>query len=273
MNKKFSQVVVSMFLAMMVAWGAVGQLPRVHADALDLQIEVDHDHLTLNLHDARLVDVVERVAQTLFLTSHVAPGLEETLVTLTVNDVPFRQGLAKLLANTNYVLTNRDLFVWARGGSSKEGEWRERDQKVLPSEPVVIPKLSEEELQHKAIFGEDPETRITAMEMLGDRGVEKAMPTIIEALNDYSPEARGMALELLSETEGLIPLDQIAKIVSDDLNLEQRLEAIVVLASRNEEAAHAVLQHALHDFDPEVLELAKSILQDMQPGLELDELQ
>ena len=36
---------------------------------------------------------------------------------------------------------------------------------------------------------------------------------------------------------------------------------IVVLASRNEEAVQAVLQNALNDSDPDVVELAKSILQ------------
>ncbi len=35
----------------------------------------------------------------------------------------------------------------------------------------------------------------------------------------------------------------------------------MVLASRNEEAAQAVLQHALNDSDPDVVELTKSILQ------------
>jgi len=260
-----------MLLAMLMFWGGVCQLPVAHADTLDLQIAVDHDQLTLRLQDAPLVDVVEQVAQSLFLTSHVAAGLENTLVTLTVEDVPFRQGLAKLLANTNYVLTDHDLYVWARGGSSKDEEWRERKHQPLPSEPVDTPELSEEELRHRAIYGEDPETRTTALELLSDEGVEKAMPTIIQALKDYSPEVRGFALELLGETEGPIPVDQIAKIISDDPNPDQRMEAIVVLASRDEEAAQAVLQEALHDSDPEVVELAKFILQDMESDSELDE--
>lgn len=273
MEQRSGQAIVLTLFAMLLAWGQVYQADVAHAAGSDLQIAVDHDQLTLELHDASLVDVVERVAQTLFLTSHVAPGLEATLVTLTLNDVPFRQGLAELLANTNYVLTDRDLYVWARGESSKNGDWRERKQKpqAIPSTPAEQPEISEEELKHQAIYGEDPETRTTALELLSDEGVEKAMPTILEALRDPSPEVRGMALELLGETEGPIPIDQIAKIISDDPNPEQRMEAIVVLASRNEETAQVVLQQALHDSDPEVVELAKSILQDMSSDIESDE--
>lgn len=273
MEQRSGQAIVLTLFAMLLAWGQVYQADVAHAAGSDLQIAVDHDQLTLELHDASLVDVVERVAQTLFLTSHVAPGLEATLVTLTLNDVPFRQGLAELLANTNYVLTDRDLYVWARGESSKNGDWRERKQKpqAIPSTPAEQPEISEEELKHQAIYGEDPETRTTALELLSDEGVEKAMPTILEALRDPSPEVRGMALELLGETEGPIPIDQIAKIISDDPNPEQRMEAIVVLASRNEETAQVVLQQALHDSDPEVVELAKSILQDIEADFELDE--
>lgn len=273
MEQRSGQAIVLTLFAMLLAWGQVYQADVAHAAGSDLQIAVDHDQLTLELHDASLVDVVERVAQTLFLTSHVAPGLKATLVTLTLNDVPFRQGLAQLLANTNYVLTDRDLYVWARGDSSKNGEWRERKQKpqAIPSTPAEQPEISEEELKHQAIYGEDPETRTTALELLSDEGVEKAMPTILEALRDPSPEVRGMALELLGETEGPIPIDQIAKIISDDPNPEQRMEAIVVLASRNEETAQVVLQQALHDSDPEVVELAKSILQDMSSDIESDE--
>ena len=95
----------------------------------------------------------------------------------------------------------------------------------------------------------------------------------MQALQDRSPEVRELALELLGEAEGPIPVDQIAKIVSDDPNPEQRMEAIVVLASRDEEAAQAILQYALNDSDPEVVELAKSILQDVALDSEYDDLE
>ncbi len=271
MEKTFNLIIVPTLLAIAVVWGLLSQVPMVHADALDRQIAVDHEHLTLSLHDAPLVDVVERVAQELFLTSHVAPGLEGILVTLTMKDVPFRRGLAQLLANTNYVLTDHDLYVWARGESSKDGEWRERIQQPFPSESAEEQEVSEDELQYQAIYGEDPEMRAEALELLSDEDEEKAIPTIIEALKDPNPDVRGMALELLGETEGPIPVDQIAKIVTEDPNPEQRMEAIVVLASRNEKAAQAVLQQALHDSDPDVVELAKSILQDMDSNFESDE--
>ncbi len=273
MKKRSGQLIILILLTLVVVWGQGNQISLVHAGAPDLQIAVDHNQMTLRLYNASLVDVVERVAQTLFLTSHVAPGLENTLVTLTVNDVPVRQGLARLLSNTNYVLTDRDLYVWARGESSNGGEWRERRQAVPPSEPVEHEELSDEELQHQAIYGEDPEVRSLALEMLSSENEEKAIPTIVQALQDRSPEVRGLALELLGEAEGPIPVDQIAKIVRDDPNPEQRMEAIVVLASRDEEAAHAILQTALNDSDPEVVELAKSILQDVDSDSEFDGLE
>jgi len=271
-EKRLGQLIVLILLTLVVVWGQGNQISLVHADASVLQIAVDHDQLTLRIHDAPLVDVVERIAQALFLTSHVAPGFESTLVTLTVKNVPVRQGLDRLLANTNYVLTKRDLYVWARGESSNDGTWRERRQEVVSSEPVEYQELSEEELQHQAIYGEDPETRYLALELLSSEDEEKAIPTIVQALQDRSPEVRGLALELLGEAEGPIPVDQIAKIVRDDPNPEQRMEAIVVLASRDEEAAHAILQNALNDSDPEVVELAKSILQDVDSDYEADDL-
>jgi hypothetical protein len=127
-------LIVLILLTLVVVWGQGKQISLVHADAPDLQISIAHDQMTLQLYDASLVDVVERVAQTLFLTSHVAPGFEDTLVTLTVKDVPVRQGLDQLLANTNYVLTERDLYVWVRGESSNDGKWREHRPEVAPSE-------------------------------------------------------------------------------------------------------------------------------------------
>ena len=45
------------------------------------------------------------------------------------------------------------------------------------------------------------------------------------------------------------------------------------LASRDEEAAQAILQYALNDSDPEVVELAKSILQDVALDSEYDDLE
>jgi len=272
-KKRSGQLIILILLTLVVVWGQGNQISLVHAGAPDLQIAVVHDQMTLRLYDASLVDVVEQVAQTLFLTSHVAPGLEDTLVTLTVNDVPVHQGLARLLSNTNYVLTERDLYVWARGESPNDGKWRERRKEVVPSEPEEYQELSEEELQHQAIFGEDPEARSLALELLNSEDEEKAMPTLVQALQDHSPEVRGLALELLGEAEGPIPIDQIAKIVTDDPNPEQRMEAIVVLASRDEEAAHAILQHALNDSDPEVGGLAKSILQDVASDSEFDDLE
>jgi len=260
-EKRSGQLIVLILLTLVVVWGQGNQISLVHADASVLQIAVDHDQMTLRLYDASLVDVVERVAQTLFLTSHVAPGLEDTRVTLMVNDVPVHQGLARLLSNTNYVLTERALYVWARGESPNDGKWRERRKEVAPSEPEEYQELSEEELQYQAIFGEDPEERSLALELLSSEDEEKAIPTIVQALQDRSPKVRELALELLGEARGPIPVDQIAKIVTDDPNPEQRMEAIVVLASRDEEAAYAILQNALNDSDPDVVELAKSILQ------------
>ena len=272
MKKRSAQLIILILLTLVVVWGQGNQISLIHADASVLQIAVDHDQMTLRLYDAPLVDVVEGVAQALFLTSHVAQGFEGTLVTLTVKEVPVRQGLDRLLANTNYVLTDRDLYVWARGESSNDGEWRERRPEVTPSEPVDTQELSEEELQHQAIYGEDPEARSLALELLSSEDGEMAIPTIVQALQDRSPEVRGLALELLGEAEGPIPVDQIAKIVRDDPNPEQRMEAIVVLASRDEEAAHAILQHALNDSDPEVVELAKSILQDVDSDFKFNDL-
>lgn len=271
MEKRSGQITVLILSGILFALGQGNQVSVVHADSSDLQIAVEDEQLTLSLHDAPLVDVVEHVAQNLFLISHVAPGLEDTLVTLTVNDVPFRQGLAKLLANTNYVLTDRDLYVWARGESSTDEGWRERKQEVTPRETEEQQEISEDELKHQAIFGEDPEARTTALELLSSEDEEEAMPTIVEALKDQSPEVRGLALELLGEAEGPIPVDRIAQIVRDDPNPEQRMEAIVVLASRDEEAAQAVLQNALQDSDPEVVELAKSILEDVGSDFESDD--
>jgi HEAT repeats len=263
---------VIVFMALLLSVSSMGQCLPVYAQASDLHIAVDQDQLTMRVQDAPLVEVVEQLTQLLFLTSHVDPGLDNMLVTLSVNDMPFRQGIAQLLANTNYVLTDRDLYVWARGESSKQGGWRERKPEALPSEPEKRPAISEEELRYQAIYGEDPEARAEALEMLSHEGEEKALPTIVQALKDQSPEVRGRALELLGESEGPIPVDQIAKIVTDDPHPEQRMEAMVLLASREEEVAKAILQNALNDSDPEVVELAKSILQDIEPDSELDEL-
>ena len=76
-SNKIRQVVVSMFLGVMGVWGAVCQLPMAHADARDLHITVNHDQLTMQVHDALLVEVVERVTQILFLTCYVDPDLEK----------------------------------------------------------------------------------------------------------------------------------------------------------------------------------------------------
>jgi len=49
------------------------------------------------------------------------------------------------------------------------------------------------------------------------------------------------------------------------------MEAIVVMASRDEDAAQVILEQALNDSDPEVVELAKSILQDVEFDSEFDD--
>lgn len=270
--KKPWYIIAALLLGGICVSGEIWPTELAHADGKDFQVVVDQNQLTMLIHEAPLVEVVERVAQTLFLTSHVAPGLEDTRVTLTIKDVPVRQGIDQLLANTNYVLTDRDLYVWARGGSLKGGEWRERQQVLSPNEPKESEEISEEELQHQAIYGEDPEARTTALEMLSIEENETVIPTLVQALRDSSPEVRGLALELLGDAEGPIPIDQISKIVKEDPNPEQRMEAIVVLASRDEEAAQTILQNALNDSDPEVAEMAKSILEDEELDTEFGDL-
>ena len=263
MKKRPITVKFVILLALVFGLGSMNQSAGVQAASTDLHITLEHDQLTMLIHDAPLVDVVEQLAQTLLLTSHVAPGLEEMVVNLTVKDVSVRQGLDQLLANTNYVLTDRDLYVWARGEVPKGGEWRERKREVIGIEPPETQELSEADLQYQAIYGEDPESRSMALERLTSEGEESVMPTLVQALQDRSPEVRGLALELLGEVEGPLPLDQIAKIVTHDPDPEQRMEAIVVLASRDDEGAQAILHNALNDSDPEVVELAKSILEEV----------
>ena len=272
MNKKLIQSVSLFLLVTAVVWGTANREGMVYAAASEMNIEVIQDHLTMKVHDALLVEVVERVTQILLLTSHVDPDLEKMLVTLTLKDVPYREGLAKLLANTNYVLTDRDLYVWARGESPKSGQWRERKQETPLQEPEEQPEISGEDLRYQALHGKDPEARATALELLSSENEEIAISTLADALNDQSPEVRELALELLGETEGPLPIDQIAKMVTDDPNPERRMEAIVVLASRDEEAAKTILQNALHDSDPEVVELAISILQEVDSNAEDEDL-
>ena len=262
--ERHKQFLAFVFLSILCLGGqAIKPSAMGYAGGGDFHIDVHGEWLTMRVHEASLAEVVERVAQSLNLESHVAPDLERTIITLEVKDVPIRQGLDQLLANTNYVLTDRDLYVWARNESLKTAEWRERKRDVPVKELQENRELSEEELRYQAIYGNDSEDRIIALELLSHDGVEKAMPTIVQALNDQSPEVRGLALELLSETEGPIPVDQVAKIVADDPNPEQRMEAIVVLASRDEKNFQVILKHALNDSDPEVVELAKSILDDV----------
>ena len=89
-----------------------------------------------------------------------------------------------------------------------------------------------------------------------------------ETQNDSQQMAKQLGLNFYN-----LPIDQIAKIIINDPNPEQRMEAIVVLASHDEEAAHAILQNALNDSDPEVVELAKSILQDVDLDYESDDVE
>ena len=172
-------------------------------------------------------------------------------------NLSLQEVLERLLVGTDYLFVKDHLYVSSGGKSAKD--------------PISIDP-SWQAIRQNAIHASEPTQRLSALQELSELGrEEEVVPTLIVALRDESPEVRDLALELLEQTEGPLPISPIAAVVQGDPDPDHRIRAMVLLANREEQAAEAMLRQALNDQDDEIRELALELMVNLDIPLNLDE--
>ena len=114
-----------------------------------------------------------------------------------------------------------------------------------------------------AVEDKDPEQRMQAIVLLSGTEDPEAIPFLREALSDPDAGVRLAVVKALGAADfpGDAPTELLATVIREDADSENRLEALKVLTSSDNEQATVVAKQALDDPDEDVRALANQFLE------------
>jgi len=228
-------------------------------------VKVDGERLTVRLEGIPLQATLKAIERESGVALALLTPLTEE-ITIAFENLPLEQGLRRLLGNHSYILfyaaagpgqpaALRQVKVLPRGREVVRARDHREQPRVMPSRP---PGLS------------DPEKRTEAvMALAADEEPGKSLDLLIEVLKqDGDSDVREAALHALESLDP-IPLDPLFAVAVQDKSPSIRVRALTLLGEQGagDPRVKAALQKAAtSDPDPEVMELASSLLEglDMQ---------
>jgi HEAT repeat protein/PBS lyase HEAT-like repeat-containing protein len=182
------------------------------ASPATLAVRYDDGHLSVHAERVPLDRVLQEVARQARLELAGVSSLEQD-VSVTFADLPLLDGVRRLLRPVNYLLR----LERSPQGAIERIEVLLSGQRLTPS-PDRVPAQPGTARARRA-----------AVERLGARGDEDAVPHILAALDDVSPEVRHAALVSLSQY-GARALEPLHRVLRREPDHAVRLVALQVLA-------------------------------------------
>lgn len=241
------------------AWGMTSKkLPPSYS--------LDGNLLSATFEQVPLWQVLETLAGPLKFQAHVDPTIAPLPVTETLNHVPLKKVLDRLLTGANYAWVGQDLYVWPREGNSQSG-MLDGDQWTVVSAQKTVQQVppSLDGLREEARGALDSAGRLKALETLMESGDEDTVISALkDALKDDEPEVRALALDGLEGVEGPEVRAAMVQVVKQDPVPEFRAQGLIWIVERYPDEAIGMLQEALNDKNNDVQELAQAMLAEIQ---------
>ncbi len=254
-----------------------------------LKVEWKEGRLSVTAEVTPLSQVLQEVARQTGLEARGLERLQEK-VSLRFSNLPFREGLQKLLASVNYVILEkkssagdtRPVLVLASGQrttppSGEPGEKPEENPVIEEDQGKRLTALyasaqqRDGEALQKALFDRDQVVQATAYELLAKQDPQKATVVLLEATKSDQPGTRLQALQLLNQSgqaDGRIALSALDGALRDE-DVTVKGYAIQALAERGTSEAMVCLYRVLHDPDPSVRMMVVEIVAGKEQGRQM----
>lgn len=203
-----------------------------------------------------LMDVLSEIMMRTKLPVSVAPEIQREPVKAVFRDLPFDEGLKRLLAayDTFYLYSDAKT-----GAGPVKGVWvfpRGEGRNLQPVPPAAWGSSKELE---STLGDPDPGVRMDAYEALLEREGEQGLPTLMRALGDVDDAVRHHALSTAINGGLEVPTTELYGLALTDRSREVRMLALETLDSRPE--AEAVAAAVADDADEEIRRTARWMLQ------------
>jgi len=241
------------------------------------------NHLSAKIVTVSLINVLEKLAQLTNVETSLDRSVANETVSAEFNNLPLEEGIRRILQGKSYALTYaRTSFSNGRTPVPKVVEIRVVSKNSGPgtaqrdADFMIVSRGREGSLgtsdagkdrARESAATIDPQARMTAITTLKEEAEEKRMETlqaVIAGLSDEDSQVREAALEVLKDGDGPVPLEPLSEVALRDASPEHRMDALMLLAERNGQAALGPLNQAVNDPDPGVSEMARTLLKTLK---------
>lgn len=233
-------------------------------------LTVQGGRMTARVQDAPLEMILREISRRLPLTVSIQGPAARDLVTVRFRNLPVEDGIRKVLEGKEYAIIHarpaspdmrhagwssvREILVFSGPGSGapEEDRWMKLGG-AAEGRTAPAPRAVDEEPRAHA-----QTLRLEEMAELSDG--EELLPALVRALDDKDLSVRAKALDVLEDTLGPIPFQQLAHMAEAERDPLMRSRALMLLAFRAEERAVQPLTRALQDPDADVRRMASDLL-------------
>jgi hypothetical protein len=239
--------------------------------------------MSATIENLPLRDVLEKLSRLLNIEVSLEKSVGDEMVTVEFKNLPLEEGIRRILQGKSYALT----YAQSSNSRGRKASPRVVGIRVVPkgagsstaqgnTDPEAVhfngnaaqgQRNAEQEKPREALAAADVKDRLDALKALKDGAEENKMETlqaVVAGLEDQDAEVREAALDVLKNVDGPVPFEPLSEVALNDASPGHRMDALMLLAERNGQAALGPLNQALKDPDPGVNEMAKELLETLK---------
>jgi HEAT repeats len=243
---------------------------------------LQHDHLSAAIDNLPLRVVLEKLSRLTNIEVFLEKSVGDEMVTVEFKNLPLEKGIRRILQGNSYALAYAQ-SSFSRGPKASpkvvgirvvpKSTGPDTVQENTDSETIHFGGFGEnepdgqrnieQEQAHESLAADDTKDRVAALSALTEGAEEKkaeADQAIVAGLKDENADVREAALFVLENGDGPVPLEPLSQVAMNDGRPQHRMAALMLLAERNGQEAQGPLKQALKDPDPEVREMAQTLL-------------
>jgi hypothetical protein len=280
----------------LISFGETGGAGVSFSDSREnLSLLIDKGLVSADIREAPLYRVMSELASLTGVYVYTNPQLREKKVSVIFDNLNLESAIRRLLKGTNYALLydrkvdkadryvdgnsisiyivgSDSNLVFAKSVSNYEEEDMTFPGKVAkPSEDFEKAdnevEISVSKLDHDVLIMGEPGDKIAGLQAQVSEHGEDSLPLILASMMDPDNEVREASVNLLlTELKEVVPNDALSELVLRSENPETRIDALRLLANREDEngVAQGTFELASMDSDPNVQQEARQMLTDLQ---------
>lgn len=226
--------------------------------------------MTARVQDAPLETILRELSRRLPLTVSIQGPAARDLVTVRFRNLPVEEGIRRVLEGKEYAIIHtppqspamrhaglssvREILVFSGpdSGGPEGAQWMQMGGAVQGRRAPE---------SHVADEGRQAGPSTLQLEEMGDLSDgEELLPALARALEDQDLSVRAKAMDVLEDTLGPVPVQQLAHIAEAERDPLMRSRALMLLAFRAEGSAVQPLTRALQDPDADVRQMASDLM-------------